>query len=58
MDVSFSSISPGDKVKHSKWGEGIVTGVDGIDEDAQISIIFPSVGEKHLMLKYAPIIKI
>lgn len=55
---SFSSISPGDKVKHSKWGEGIVTGVDGIDEDAQISIIFPSVGEKHLMLKYAPIIKI
>ena len=32
--------------------------MDGIDEEAQISINFPLVGEKHLILKYAPIIKI
>ncbi|HHY71266.1 MAG TPA: DNA helicase PcrA [Thermoanaerobacterales bacterium] len=51
-------IGPGDRVRHSKWGEGIVTDIDGIDEDAQISISFPSVGEKHLILKYAPIVKI
>ncbi len=48
----------GDRVRHSKWGEGTVTYIDGIDEDAQISINFPSVGEKHLILKYAPIVKI
>lgn len=51
-------IRPGDHIKHSKWGEGIVIDIDGIDEDAQISINFPSVGEKHLILKYAPIVKI
>ncbi|MDD4569335.1 MAG: DNA helicase PcrA [Tepidanaerobacteraceae bacterium] len=57
---SFSSCSirPGDRVRHSKWGEGTVTDMDGIDEEAQISINFPLVGEKHLILKYAPIIKI
>lgn len=54
----IGSIRPGDHIKHSKWGEGIVTDIDGIDEDAQISINFPSVGEKHLILKYAPIVKI
>jgi len=55
---SIGSICPGDRVRHSKWGEGIVLDIDGIDEDAQISISFPSVGEKHLILKYAPIVKI
>jgi DNA helicase-2/ATP-dependent DNA helicase PcrA len=51
-------IKPGDRVMHSKWGEGIVIDMDGIDEEAQISIRFPSVGEKHLIMKYAPIVKI
>lgn len=55
---SKSSISPGDRVRHAKWGEGIVLDIEGIDEDAQITINFPSVGEKHLILKYAPIVKL
>jgi len=54
---SFGGLKPGDRVKHSKWGEGTVVGFDGMDEDAEISINFPSVGLKHLILKYAPIIK-
>ena len=53
-----ANISPGDRVRHLKWGEGIVLDIEGIDEDAQISINFPSVGEKCLILKYAPIVKI
>ncbi|NLZ51674.1 MAG: DNA helicase PcrA [Thermoanaerobacteraceae bacterium] len=57
-EQSIGSIGPGDRVRHSKWGEGIVLDIDGIDEDAQITISFPSVGEKHLILKYAPIVKI
>lgn len=52
------SLKPGDRVRHSKWGEGTVVSFDGMDEDAEISIDFPSVGLKHLILKYAPIIKI
>lgn len=51
-------LKPGDRVKHSKWGEGIVTDVDGMDEDAEVSVSFPGVGVKHLILKYAPIVKI
>ena len=57
-DKSIGFISPGDRVRHSKWGEGIVLDIDGIDEDAQITINFPSVGQKHLILKYAPIVKV
>jgi len=55
---SMAFLEPGDRVRHLKWGEGIVLKVDGIDEEAQITINFLSVGEKHLMLKYAPIVKI
>jgi len=51
-------LKAGDRVKHSKWGEGIVTNVDGTGEDAEISVSFASVGTKHLILKYAPIVKI
>jgi DNA helicase-2/ATP-dependent DNA helicase PcrA len=56
--VSPGGLKPGDRVKHSKWGEGTVVDIDGMDEDAEISIHFASVGLKHLILKYAPIIKI
>ncbi|MFY9218577.1 MAG: DNA helicase PcrA [Tepidanaerobacteraceae bacterium] len=55
---SVANISPGDRVRHLKWGEGIVLDIEGIDEDAQISINFPSVGAKCWILKYAPIVKI
>ncbi|HHW03236.1 MAG TPA: DNA helicase PcrA [Thermoanaerobacterales bacterium] len=55
---SSGGLKPGDRVKHSKWGEGTVVDIDGMDEDAEVSINFPSVGLKHLILKYAPIIKI
>jgi len=55
---SVANISPGDRVRHLHWVEVIVLDIEGIDEDAQISINFPSVGEKCLILKYAPIVKI
>ncbi|MDI3481466.1 MAG: ATP-dependent helicase UvrD/PcrA [Tepidanaerobacteraceae bacterium] len=58
LSGSHAGLAPGDRVKHSKWGEGIVVSLDGMDEDAEISIDFSSVGLKHLMLKYAPIIKL
>lgn len=51
-------LQPGDRVKHAKWGEGIVTDINGMDEDSEIVISFSSVGTKHLILKYAPIVKI
>ncbi|HHY03655.1 MAG TPA: DNA helicase PcrA [Thermoanaerobacterales bacterium] len=56
--VNFVGLAPGSRVRHSKWGEGIVLDVQGIDEDAEISIDFKSVGVKHLISKYAPLVRI
>ncbi|MDN5331735.1 MAG: ATP-dependent helicase UvrD/PcrA [Tepidanaerobacteraceae bacterium] len=51
-------LNPGDRVKHSKWGEGVVTAVYGKGEDAEIAVNFASEGTKRLLLKYAPLVKI
>lgn len=51
-------LNPGDRVKHSKWGEGVVTAVYGKGEDAEVAVNFASEGTKRLLLKYAPIVKI
>lgn len=52
------NLKPQDRIIHSVWGEGIVLEIDGNDENATISIDFPSEGIKHLVLGYAPIKKI
>jgi DNA helicase II / ATP-dependent DNA helicase PcrA len=48
----------GDKVKHPKWGEGTIRGLVGAGGDGLITIDFPNVGQKMLMLKYAPLEKV
>lgn len=53
-----TNLKPKDRVYHKKWGEGVVLNIEGIDEDAVISIDFALEGVKHLVLKYAPIEKI
>ncbi|MCR4963637.1 MAG: UvrD-helicase domain-containing protein [Firmicutes bacterium] len=51
-------IAVGDKVKHSKFGEGIVVSVSGSGDDCQLSVAFPNMGIKKLMWKYAPLTKL
>jgi len=53
-----SSISLGDNVRHSKFGEGVVVGVAGSGDDMQINVAFPNMGVKKLMWKYAPLTKV
>jgi len=48
----------GDRVRHPKWGEGLVKGVEGAGGDGLLTINFPNVGEKMVMLKYAPLEKV
>lgn len=49
----------GDKVSHSKWGEGTVVSVKGSGEDMELQIAFPApVGVKKLLAKFAPISKV
>jgi DNA helicase-2/ATP-dependent DNA helicase PcrA len=45
----------GDRVRHPKWGEGLVAAVTGAGGDGLLTINFPNVGQKMVMLKYAPL---
>ncbi|MEX2203027.1 MAG: DNA helicase PcrA [Actinomycetota bacterium] len=48
-------ISAGDTVLHDRWGEGVVLTVSGRGSDAEATVRFEEVGEKHLLLAYAPL---
>ncbi len=50
---------PGNQVEHRKWGIGTVTGMSGEGENLELLIVFPDpIGEKKLLVKYAPIQKV
>jgi DNA helicase-2/ATP-dependent DNA helicase PcrA len=51
-------LGAGDRVRHPKWGEGKISSVVGAGGDGLVTIDFPNVGQKMLMLKYAPLEKI
>ena len=51
-DVDFKI---GDDVVHKKWGEGVVLGVDGFGDKAEVVVNFASVGQKTLLLAWAPL---
>ncbi|MGH9649007.1 MAG: ATP-dependent helicase [Terriglobales bacterium] len=44
---------PGQKVRHPKYGEGVVFDREGEGEDARITVQFPGFGRKKLVEKYA-----
>ncbi len=48
----------GTRVKHSKWGVGIVRDCYGEGDDAKVTVNFPSIGLKKLNLKFAHLEKI
>ena len=49
---------PGDSVLHDRFGEGVVVSVKGRGADAEATIAFEDVGEKRLILGYAPLKKL
>jgi DNA helicase-2/ATP-dependent DNA helicase PcrA len=49
-----ASLKPGDKIRHPKFGQGIVTEIDGDD----LTAAFEGVGTKHLSLSFAPVEKL
>ena len=50
----------GDRIKHKKWGEGIVIGINGTGQACEIKVKFleKGIGIKSLLLKLAPIDKV
>ncbi|HZI58840.1 MAG TPA: ATP-dependent DNA helicase Rep, partial [Verrucomicrobiae bacterium] len=51
--TSGSSFRPGQRVKHPKYGEGVVYRREGEGENAKITVQFPRFGLKKLVEKYA-----
>ncbi|HEY8544097.1 MAG TPA: DNA helicase PcrA [Acidimicrobiales bacterium] len=48
----------GDDVRHAKFGEGVILGLTGEGDKAEAVVRFRDVGEKHLLLSWAPLEKI
>ncbi|CAN5738233.1 hypothetical protein BH20ACT2_BH20ACT2_04810 [soil metagenome] len=48
----------GDDVRHGKWGEGVILDIEGTGDKTEAVINFPSVGEKRLLLSWAPLTKL
>ncbi len=53
-----AGFSLGDDVLHAKWGEGVIIHVEGSGDKAEAVVRFPSVGEKRLLLAWAPLEKV
>jgi DNA helicase II / ATP-dependent DNA helicase PcrA len=51
-------LGAGDTVVHGKWGEGVVIEVRGEGDKAEATVRFPGLGEKRLLLAWAPLKKI
>jgi DNA helicase-2/ATP-dependent DNA helicase PcrA len=49
------SLRAGEDVIHDKWGEGVIISVTGQGDKAEAHVRFPSVGEKRLLLAWAPL---
>jgi DNA helicase II / ATP-dependent DNA helicase PcrA len=48
----------GDDVRHNVWGEGVVLLVEGAGDKSEAVVRFPTVGEKRLLLSWAPLEKV
>jgi DNA helicase-2/ATP-dependent DNA helicase PcrA len=54
---SLVDLQTGDDVVHAKYGEGVVVGYSGSGEAAEVVVRFPGIGEKRLLLEWAPLQK-
>ena len=50
-------LSVGDDVVHGKWGEGVVLEIMGSGDKTEPVVRFPGLGEKRLLLAWAPLKK-
>ncbi len=53
-----AGLKVGDDVRHNKWGEGVILDLRGGGDKTEAVVRFPSVGEKTLLLAWAPLEKI
>ncbi len=56
--TSALAMRAGDDVRHAKYGDGVVLDVIGSGDNAEVVVRFPEVGEKRLLLGWAPLTKL
>jgi hypothetical protein len=49
----FFPLRVGMRVRHAKFGDGRVRSVEGMDEEQKATIVFQTVGSKHLKVRQA-----
>ena len=45
-------------MRHAKFGEGVILDIEGSGDKAEALVRFPGVGEKRLLLAWAPLEKL
>ncbi len=58
LEIGGAEFRVGDTVMHTKFGQGVVRELDGEGERAEATVEFGEEGVKHLMLAYAPLVKV
>ncbi|WP_407645672.1 UvrD-helicase domain-containing protein [Galactobacter valiniphilus] len=56
-DGEILVLAAGDKVNHTTFGDGVVMSTEGTGPKTVAKVVFDSVGEKRLLLRYAPLSK-
>ena len=51
--LAAEDLKVGCDVRHPRWGEGVVTGIFRGNGEAEVTVMFPNVGEKRLLLSWA-----
>ncbi len=52
-----AGLQVGDDVVHATFGDGVIIDIDGVGDKAEATIRFADVGEKRLLLSWAPVTK-
>jgi DNA helicase-2/ATP-dependent DNA helicase PcrA len=55
---SEGTLRVGNRVRHDRYGQGVVLDCEGIGEDAKITVSFPGFGRKKFIAKYAALEKV
>ncbi len=58
LEILAASFHVGDRVAHDLWGEGMITAISRSRSGPEVTVNFPDIGEKVLLLEYAPIKKV
>jgi DNA helicase-2/ATP-dependent DNA helicase PcrA len=48
----------GDDVRHEKFGEGVIVDIEGAGDKAEAVVRFADIGEKRLLLAWAPLLRV